>query len=454
MSENKITNSYLSQGIKPKGLDKILLLLVCLNLLVCFIRPQDLPGLGFIGTIKFPATLSIIIGVLSLPLFMRSWKTPVKLLAIFLIVEMFRGVFGYYFESLVKNDFWQFHTFKALCLTFLGLTFPICFAASSLGAMDKLVKTFTIIGVFLGLYSVTHAGQGPGSFLADENDLCFSLLAILPFVILNFFKSKSVWRLISLAGVLLMLGGIAFTLSRGGMLGLGAMLAFVILGTKYRVKGIVFCFVLGLAVLPFIPKEFWLELVSIKTDVSADTGTVKKRKEMWQVAWKIFSEPKNIPIGVGMNNTPFWIADFEEEALGRRNKTYSGRAIHSMYFQILPELGLYGLFLLGAMFWKCSRGVYKAHKKLIRFLQALSTLKPNGDEDRRALLSLADRGNYASLFCLALSFSWIGTLVSGVGVSVLYYPTLWILVGLSVAALTYSENVISQMKTYSDNRLI
>ncbi|MGB2890209.1 MAG: hypothetical protein WBC04_21140, partial [Candidatus Acidiferrales bacterium] len=85
---------------------------------------------------------------------------------------------------------------------------------------------------------------------------------------------------------------------------------------------------------------------------------------------------------------------------------------HSLYVQALSETGLAGSVPLLAL-WVF---FFRLNARTRRRLQALG---------------LADRRNFEYRLSVGLDLAMVGYLVSGAFIAVIYYPHLWILLGLS-----------------------
>ena len=109
-------------------------------------------------------------------------------------------------------------------------------------------------------------------------------------------------------------------------------------------------------------------------------------------------------------------------------RSIAGRQAHSAWVTFISELGLAGIVIIGAMLLQCYKDL-----KLVRtrFAPAESRQKHGqtvqAGEDVRVYLARAMEG------------SLIGFIVSGVFISILWYPSLWIMMALVVALRNISE---------------
>ena len=135
-----------------------------------FARPQDFPGLGFIGAARLPMVASIICIIGWLGSASNTWCKQTKVITFFFICEGFRGFIGYFADpgnTFVVNDFWQVQVWKDLGLQYFGLCFPIVSALAYVAPLVRVSMILSWIGMYLGLWALSHGGKGPGGFLGQ-----------------------------------------------------------------------------------------------------------------------------------------------------------------------------------------------------------------------------------------------------------------------------------------------
>lgn len=462
--------------INPQGHDRLARILILINFIFFFTGPQYLGGLEFVGAIRLPMIISLMaIGVWLFRLH-RGWTTATKLLLFFLVFEGLRGIVGYYFDpanTIVRNEFKQFQTWKALVTQAGSITFPIAAYMAYRRGISLIFTISAVISGFLGAYALTHRGQGPGGFLGDENDLALVLVMFLPFCVLQYrIARRFLVKLVCVGSVFLTLAGTVATNSRGGFLGLVAVLVYLFIRSRNKIRTVFIALILGLCLVPLVPEDYWTEMYSIKTDVEGGTGTIQKRMDMWKVAFRIWTDPRNFIFGIGLENTPYYLADYENPDQPIVGRSFGGRTVHSLYFQLLPEIGLFGLLVVGGIMIGSIVADRRSLRQAIVYQGRLALLQrklsetqaeqetsedtplaTTGVEDKKPsesqyskLLPAANEELVKAHDCFAaLNVSWVGVLVAGIGISVLYYPPIWFLVGLSAAA---------QLQWYQVRRLL
>jgi O-antigen ligase len=104
--------------------------------------------------------------------------------------------------------------------------------------------------------------------------------------------------------------------------------------------------------------------------------------------------------------------DFEEPRYQQR--VWSGTAVHSLYFQLLPEHGIVGFLMVAYLVWS----QFSINRRLTRQIRRQGRAPP------------AVRGG-AIVYAHALNGALIGYLAAGAFLSVAYYPFLWYFTALS-----------------------
>ncbi len=136
--------------------------------------------------------------------------------------------------------------------------------------------------------------------------------------------------------------------SRGAFLGLVAVAVYCWFYSSKKIISLFWGICLIGLVLIAAPQEYWDRINSITDDSTMESGTAGQRMFTWGIGWEMFLA--NPVFGVGQGNFPWTIGDY----LGTRTwqtKSLAGRQAHSLYFTLLPELGLVGVMIFGAMIY-------------------------------------------------------------------------------------------------------
>jgi O-antigen ligase len=182
------------------------------------------------------------------------------------------------------------------------------------------------------------------------------------------------------------------------------------------------------------PSTYWNEVRSI-TEEGASKGTGAERVYTWNIGWQMFLD--NPVMGVGQGNFPYVFRKYEvgtghgEE--GYHGRSVAGRAAHSIYFTMLPELGILGTSLFIGMVFNMLKDLKTIKSRAsgpIRNGPGPGPGEGSRSKKTRPVNPLANK-NYA--LALALEGALVSYLVSGAFISVLYYPNFWILMGFIVS---------------------
>ena len=380
--------------------------LVLLYLLMEFGRPQDsVPGFA---SLRLPMLVSIclIVSILLNSKTMKFADRSTKLFVAFLILMLVHIPFA-------VNNYYAFFTTYGMVLTFI-VYLGILMFVDSRRKFKTLIAMWVGIHVCLAILGLRKSGVGIGGFLGDENDFCLTLVMILPYAyFLTFSDTNFKEKMLHLALAMVFLATIMATFSRGGFLGLLSVGAYLWLRSPR--KGASACVILLFAffAISFAPNGYWEEMSTIQKEYSGELiGTGEQREYEWSVGWKMFRE--NPIFGVGQGNFPWEFNNYEENG-GWEGRSLSGRAAHSLYYTLMPELGLVGLVLFIAMNY--------CVVKNLSFVRRVY-----GDRQK----SIADtEARFFFYSGCAIEASLIGYLVSGYFISVLYYPNFWVLMAFA-----------------------
>ena len=330
------------------------------------------------------------------------------------------------------NNYWALMVFIAMVMNFI-VYLSLIYLVNDQDKYDRLLNAWLGIHVFLAIIGIVKKGVGVGGFLGDENDFCLALNMIIPFPFFLAVSTSGKKRIYYVALTCLFLFVIMLTGSRGGFVGLCT--AFIYCWLRSKRKILVTFLVLVLAIFAyFVAPQTYGERIRSITEQGTSEGTGEARVYTWNIGWHMFLD--NPIIGVGQGNFPYVFGKYELKVTGSQEpfhgRSVAGRVAHSIYFTLLPELGLMGTipFLLI---------IYYTFKDL-KYINKL-TLK---NKNAKGVFE-ADRLFYTSL---ALEGSLITYLVSSVFISTLYYPNLWFLIGFIISVkkiLISKENNVASL---------
>lgn len=203
-----------------------------------------------------------------------------------------------------------------------------------------LAGSLGFYGVKGGLFTLATGGGsmvwGPaGSYIGGNNEVALALVMIIPLMRFLQLTTESAWIKRSLMVAMLLCAVAALgSQSRGAFLAIAAMVSVLLWRSDKKIVVGVLLVVAGVALLSFMPEQWWTRMETISTyeqDASA-TG----RLNAWWMAWNLAKA--NFFGGGFMIYTPDLFARYAPDPL-------DVHAAHSIYFMVLGEHGFVGLFL-------------------------------------------------------------------------------------------------------------
>jgi O-Antigen ligase len=395
--------------------------LVIASLLFEFGRPQALiPGLKFIPFATGFDVLLILNVVMSGKLDLSRLQTK---LWIPLLVVMAIHV------PIAVNNFWALMTLKDMLLTF-GLYLGIVTYVNSLEKMLTLMKVWLGVLGFLAIMGITSGGRGIGGWMGDENDFCMVMNMAAPFGYFLMFSASGVVQKMKYMGFLgAFILAAMVSLSRGGFIGLASVGAYCWYRSPKKLNALIVIVVAVLFMLVLAPEKYWDEISSSTSDETMGTetggGTGGARLYTWGIGMKMFYS--NPIIGIGQGNFPWTFGSFEHGQTFNE-RSFAGRAAHSAWVTLISELGLAGIVIVGAMLLQCYRDLKFVRRKFT----------PPGSRQKHGQIVQAGE-DIRMYLARAMEGSIIGFIVSGIFVSIMWYPALWIMMALVVALRNISE---------------
>lgn len=304
-----------------------------------------------------------------------------------------------------------FNSLQNFAILLLGGVLPLATLPIGFSTVRKIVTGYFFLHVPMAVHGLLFAGKGAGGgWLSDENDLALALNAAIGVGIYLMIEAPNLSRKLLIGASLgLMLAGVVATSSRGGFLGLVATAVYLVFAGPNRktIVGWIAVGAVGLALLA--GPTYWNEVRSIKTAGNeGDTG--EQRLYLWGLAWRMYLD--HPVLGVGSENFGANAPHYEDiERSIAFGEHLWGRAVHSMYFQLLSEHGTVGVLLFAMILGGTATRLRRIRR---------TTLTRQDDPAARSELLLAS----------AIAAGAVGVLASGVFLSVLYYPVLWALIAM------------------------
>lgn len=308
---------------------------------------------------------------------------------------------------IATNNYYAFLGLKVM-VSYLIIGVSCCVFLDSINKLKVFLSVLTMVVALCAVNRITGANfldiSGRGVF-TDENDFALMMNVALP---IAFFlgRAQKDWKkwLFWLAAISFVLGNM-ITASRGGFVGLVAVGTVCWLSSKHRLRAIPVLLVLAILAWNFAPPLAKEKIQGIGLN-SAEKDTGKDRVELWKVGWKTFVD--NPILGVGQGNMPVVMNKYRFDKSGESFWKHDmwGRMTHSVYLTLLPELGLIG----GIIFVLMLKDLHAKKKKINEYCKRII------NREEAASIENLSRALQVSLF---------GFLITGIFLSVLYYPPFW-----------------------------
>jgi putative inorganic carbon (hco3(-)) transporter len=323
-----------------------------------------------------------------------------------------------------------FYGTESFALLLFGGLAPIIAFVDTFPRLQHLMRFWVAVNVSSALYVISNGGTGVGSFLSDENDVALAMNMALPYAVaLTVLEKSLVLRLLAMGSTVLILFASVETLSRGGFIGLAFMGLVIWMQSRRKLVSMVVIGALVVSVVAFAPAKYWSDMASIaRADERGDTGY--QRIFSWNVAWQIFLD--NPVFGVGPNNYPYTAWRYETTVADEIGYHLYGRAAHSLYYTLLPEMGTVGTGIFVAMLMHGIRG----RRRLRR-----ATREAMNDE--RLSEDARTQARWLRQLTVCIDASLAGFLASGAFLSVLFYPHVWVLTAFTAVLFRIGGEAIA-----------
>jgi putative inorganic carbon (HCO3(-)) transporter len=214
------------------------------------------------------------------------------------------------------------------------------------GCFGLLVLRAAFFGIITGGQFTVYGP--PGSMVGDNNDFALAINMVLPtFWYLGGAEKvplvRATLRFTALCGVI----SVILTYSRGGLLGLAAVLMAMGLKSRHKVAAAAGVVTIGLLVLELTPHAWIGRMATIRGAAQTDPSAMQRLRS-WGFAARL---AKDHPLMGGGFDT------FTDNLAVRYSVEGELHGPHSIYFQMLAEQGFTGLILyttlLFSSVWAC-----------------------------------------------------------------------------------------------------
>ena len=254
-----------------------------------------------------------------------------------------------------------------------------------------------------------------GGLFGNPNDMALNMVAFLPLAIIAALgRNRPVLRAIAIIGMPFMAAAIVFSKSRGGMVGMVAMLVVLLYQLRRVRPGIAALVVaVSIAVVPMLPDSFTERMSSIFNPEEDPTGSREARKRLLRESYEAFLERPLFGLGAGQ------FQNYNPE--GRQE---AWRETHNAVLQVASETGIGGVivfvFIVGSGF----AAVLRTGATLRRARRTRRIRGPDAGRIAREPMEL---------YAAAMAASLAGWLIAAMFASVAYYWTFYIVLGLATS---------------------
>ncbi|MCK4858249.1 MAG: O-antigen ligase family protein, partial [candidate division Zixibacteria bacterium] len=222
------------------------------------------------------------------------------------------------------------------------------------------------IAYFSGTLAVAQGIQrAEGLAGADPNTLAVTLVLAIPFMIFSLSWIRNRWlKLVPLFCAGLAVLTVALTGSRSGILGLLAVFFFIWL-TSNRKLALALAFLTLLVASWFaLPQQYQQRYASIAS--SEYDPSTEGRFDAWNAGLRMFYARPFFGVGAGTFHVAF--------ASGHFSDRISWLKAHSMYIQVIAEIGLIGLVAFAMLVYYMLRQNFRLRKLLLKKFKRRSWL--------------------------------------------------------------------------------
>ena len=314
------------------------------------------------------------------------------------------------------NNRLPFNIFQSMVVIFVMLLIS-SEVVDNYSRFNKIIWLLLLIHLYYALrgiynYAVLHtivggmrtSGAVGTSFLGDENDFAMALNVMLPFSFFILTSTRSrIKKMISAFCLVASVIAIVFSFSRGGWVGLAAVIVFCIFRSKRKLLSFAYAAIITLVLVAVAPQSYWKEIRSI-SDTQEQTAVT--RFHYWRAALGMYLDHPVAGVGAGNGGIymPQYITGIGDPS------TQWGRAFHGTIPHLAAELGTVGLIFYFAMLIS-----------VIGILRKVGRSAPGmGEEDVSGVMANSIGGGLVGYFACSTFLSTP------------YYPQLWLLYTLTM----------------------
>jgi putative inorganic carbon (hco3(-)) transporter len=367
---------------------------------------------------SFPVAMAVavptLVGTIPAKKTMRALWTAESLLLValwawFTVTYIHAQDIPLFAANMIDAKYEMGHISKILVMTFVMIVI--------INSKERLRNVLLITAGSLGMLALKSALFGfqvegesrvhgpPDSFLTENNAYGLALNMALPLLFFLVRDEPRRWlrilmRILFAATVV----SVLLTYSRGGLLGLAAVITVLTLRSKHKTIGAFLLAVTAFLVISFAPAA-WMSRMGDFASGNLDSSA-NMRLTSWTVAWRLVQD---YPMGGSFDAVPN--VDVYRRYQPRPlpdNAPSSGP--HSIYFQLLGDHGFIGLGIFLLLMASCLWTLFRVRRAAQKIPRARSLI----------------------VYCLMVETSILAFLVSGAFLGVVYLDVIYQMVGLTI----------------------
>lgn len=389
--------------------------------------------------LMLPMTISTLLFFKWLLLPEKKWNP--QIVCFFLLLgEMLLSTF------FAKNSFAAFWATYGMIIILVFICIPLIHVVDSLRKVSILLNIYLLVLLYVGVYAIFHSGFGPAGSGGgqDENYVAAFMCMALPVAsFMTYFVKSGFRKLLIVFALGVYTLAIVIGFSRGGFVGMVVIYLYYLL--KSPKKGVALSIgTLAVIVVLFVASDrYWQEMNTI-TDTKESTADL--RLEAWAIAFRMFQG--NPLLGVGPNNFIWNISAYQSPEQYEKFDRGLFLFTHSMFFQLLSELGVVGVGLFVAVLYYNFRDLRYVIKALQEWRENLGN--ESGDTSNEDV-ELSEDDNRICCYANGLMGSLIGLMATFTFLSGFYFSNFWILTAMTVAL---KEVAVARLEGYEKLEII
>jgi len=325
---------------------------------------------------------------------------------------------------LAINSYAAFWTTYGMATVLLCTCVPMTRFITSARQIRLWMYSFIGVAAYVGGYAIVHSGFGPAGAAGaqDENYVAAMMgMAISCAYFCIQAEKRRLGKVLLVLSILVFCVAIVVSFSRGGFVGLCAVVAYCLVRARRRLIGLGVAALIGLTVLTVAGPAYWEEMSTI-SDVNE--GTADLRLEVWKIGLRMFEA--NPIFGVGPGNFRWVVGDYQsKDQLDKYGRSLGGSIIaHSLFVEMLAELGATGACLFLILLWYTFRDLRQV-RRLGRVSGEVDSLRHYSD---------------------AVAGSIVACLVNGLFLSLFYFSYVWLFMALAVAVRQVAGNHLKAVR--------